>query len=327
MKDLNKTQHFTENYKEILYNINFFPKEAVDPFAGNCDLVKYSPNTQWELYDIDVKKPEVIYNDSLLNPIDYTGKTVITNPPYLAKNKTKEFSEIFEKYNTDDLYKASILSILNCKNGILIIPINFFTDENSKEVRKKFLSTFKVKYVNYFTYQVFENTTYNVCSFYFERGKTDTVEFYNAKEKSSFITVLKEEQGYRLGGDFYDSLKDIKPVFSRLTKENKIYSTNIYVDCLDKRKEKIKAIYKKEKYIGDYTDRIKATLVCKEQISEEKQRELVERFNDYLQNERKKYNNLILTNYRDFGRKRISLENVYKIFTKLKEENDGKRNG
>ena len=90
MEDLTRTQHFTENWNKILFNINFKPEKAVDPFAGNCDLVLYSPSTEWELYDIDVKRPEVVFNDSLLNPIDYVGKTVITNPPYLAKNKTKE---------------------------------------------------------------------------------------------------------------------------------------------------------------------------------------------------------------------------------------------
>ena len=95
MADLKDTQHFTTNYKDILYNINFFPKEAVDPFAGNCDLEKYSPKTKWEFYDIDVKKPQVKYNDSLLNPIDYHNKSVITNPPYLAKNKTKKFKKIY----------------------------------------------------------------------------------------------------------------------------------------------------------------------------------------------------------------------------------------
>lgn len=62
MKDLNKIQHFTENYKEILYNINFYPDKAVDPFVGNCDLIKYSPNTMWELYDIDVKNNNVVHN-------------------------------------------------------------------------------------------------------------------------------------------------------------------------------------------------------------------------------------------------------------------------
>ena len=320
MADLSKTQHFTENWNKILYNINFQPQEAVDPFAGNCDLVSYSPNTKWELYDIDIKKPEVVYNDSLLNPIDYTDKTVITNPPYLAKNKTKEFSEIFEKYDTDDLYKASILSIMNCKNGILIIPINFFTDEATKDIRIKFLSKFKVSYVNYFETQVFKNTTYNVCSFYFEKGETNTVEFFNVDKSSGFTTTLKKEYGYRLGGDFYAEINQNKKIFSRArnSKDNNI--TNIFVNCLDKRKEKISASYNTETYFGKDTDRIFATLCCTKKLSENEQKLLIEKFNEFLNNERKKYNNLILTNYRDFGRKRISLDDVYKIFTKLYNE-------
>ena len=114
MADLIKTQHFTKQYEKILKNINFYPKEAIDPFAGECDLFNYSPGTKWIFYDIEPKKENVIKNDSLLNPVDYTDKTVITNPPYLAKNKTKEFREIFEKYKEDDLYKASIKSIIGC---------------------------------------------------------------------------------------------------------------------------------------------------------------------------------------------------------------------
>ena len=55
MSDLKKTQHFTENYKEILQGIDFYPQKTVDPFAGNRALFKYSPNTDWEFYDIDVK--------------------------------------------------------------------------------------------------------------------------------------------------------------------------------------------------------------------------------------------------------------------------------
>ena len=165
MTDLIKTQHFTKQYDKILQNINFFPEEAIDPFAGDCDLKNYSPNTKWIFYDIEPKNKEVIKNDSLLNPVDYTNKTVITNPPYLAKGKTKEFKEVFDKYNVDDLYKAAILSIIGCKNGIFIIPFNFFTDEATSETRKRFLSKYKVNYVNVFTEQVFENTTYNVCSF------------------------------------------------------------------------------------------------------------------------------------------------------------------
>src|SRR5574344_1452547 len=212
---LQNTQHFTTNYSDILYNINFKPESAIDPFAGNCDLVKYSENTKWELYDIDIKNESVVYNDSLLHPVDYTGKSVITNPPYLAKNKTKYFSEVFRKYHTDDLYKASILSIVGCKNGILIIPLNFFTDENTSDVRTEFLSRYKVSYVNFFTRQVFDDTTYNVCSFYFEEGKTSEVIFFDFFDKKTYATKLDEKYGFRVGGEFYDKINSVEPEIGR----------------------------------------------------------------------------------------------------------------
>ena len=323
MKDLIKTQHFTKQYEKILKNIDFHPKEAVDPFAGECDLFNYSPETKWTFYDIEPKKENVIKNDSLLNPIDYTGKTVITNPPYLAKNKTKEFIEIFEKYKEDDLYKASIKSIIGCSNGILIIPINFFTDENTEELRKIFLSYYKVSYVNVFSKPVFENTTYNVCSFYFEKGQTDKIIFYNIDEDTSFETTLYKEYGYRLGGEFYNSFQNIKPVFSRVRSKDDKFITNIFLSAIDKRKSPINLSYNKNILIGKNTDRVYATLTCEKELDENTQKILIDKFNDYLYNSRRKYQNLILTNYRDFGRKRISFDDVYKICTKILENING----
>lgn len=313
--DLKKTQHFSENWETILYNINFKPVEAVDPFAGNCDLVKYSPDTKWELYDIDVKKPEVNYRDSLLNPINYTGKTVITNPPYLAKNKTKEFGEIFKKYQTDDLYKASVLSIMGCKNGILIIPLNFFTDEYTKDVREKFLSQYKVNYVNVFTKQVFENTSYNVCSFYFEKGETKKVTFHDYFGQTDTTINLRKEFGYRIGGEFYASFKNIKPIFSRALKGEKV-NTNLFITCTDTRAIDFHLEYRPGYiYEGKESDRFFATLRCEKDLTEEEQLALVSNFNSYVADTRVKYGNLLFTNYRDNGRKRISLEDVYKICT------------
>jgi len=266
---------------------------------------------------IEPKKENVIKRDSLLNPIDYKGKTVITNPPYLAKGNTKEFAEIFEKYNTDDLYKASILSIIGCKDGILIIPINFFADRNTEGIRKKFLSRYKVEYVNIFSKPVFENTTYNVCSFYFCEGKTSNVTFYNVDENKAFQTTLEEKYGYRLGGEFYNKFQNIKPIFSRVRKATDKYITNIYLTALDKRKERINLSYNEKTYIGKASDRIFATLTCEKELSEEQQKLLIKKFNTFLNKERDKYNNLILTNYRDYGRKRIGLVDAYKILTFL----------
>lgn len=319
MSDLTKTQHFTENYEEILQGIDFYPKEAVDPFAGNCNLFEYSPNTNWEFYDIDVKDPRVKYRDSLLNPIDYTGKIVITNPPYLAKNKTDQFKEIFDKYQTDDLYKASILSIMGCEEGILIIPLNFFTDEASREVREKFFSQYHVDYVNYFTHQVFKNTTYNVCSFYFKKGKQDSkpIIFNNGKSGEKHTLTLWEKFDYRVGGEVFDFFQKEKPIFSRVIGDEPA-NTNIFVNCLDTRTKHFGLEYKPGfVYKGQKNDRVFATLKCEKDLTPEQQQKLVNSFNNCIESFRTTYGDLVFTNYRDHGRKRISLEDVYKICTML----------
>ena len=131
-------QFYTKNADYILQNlIKDFDNDLhfIDPFAGEGDLMIYYPNTIG--YDIDVKRSDIKYNNSLLNPIDYSGKYIITNPPYLAKNKNKD-KTFYDKYNVNDLYKASMKSIMGCEGGILIIPLNFFCDEDN-EFRKYFL--------------------------------------------------------------------------------------------------------------------------------------------------------------------------------------------
>ena len=59
------------------------------------------------MYDIEPKKDGIVKKDTLLNPPDYQGKFVITNPPYLARNKCAD-KTLFDKYQTNDLYKCFI---------------------------------------------------------------------------------------------------------------------------------------------------------------------------------------------------------------------------
>ena len=72
-------------------------------------------------------------------------------------------------------------------------------------------------------------------------------------------------------------------------------------------------------YIDDtpnQTARTYATLIIEPSIDKNKQLELVNKFNKYLNEYRKKFNSLFLTNYReskDIARKRISFELVYLI--------------
>ena len=134
-------QFFTTNSDYILQGFEEFikNKEIVDPFAGNQDLIKWvrkngcKKAVGFELSKKYVDDRNVFYNDSINSPQKY--KFVLTNPPYLHKNKanqkTKErfFSGIYSSF--EDLYQVSIFSILNCEEGILIVPLNFLCAENS----------------------------------------------------------------------------------------------------------------------------------------------------------------------------------------------------
>ena len=95
----------------------------------------------------------------------------MTNPPYLninkADKKTKE--EYFQGNDFEDLYQISLFSILNSEEGIVIVPINFLSAQNSKKIRKIFFSKFEIVEMNYFTHQVFPDTTYNVIAFYYKK--------------------------------------------------------------------------------------------------------------------------------------------------------------
>ena len=138
-------QFYTTNYEYILSNMKIpnNVKTIVEPFVGNGDLLKFIKKTNFklEIYDIDPKIKDTIKRDTLKNPPDYTDKFILTNPPYLAKNKNKE-KEIYEKYNCDDLYKCFITNLISnvCKGGIIIIPVNFISSVRKAdiELRKKF---------------------------------------------------------------------------------------------------------------------------------------------------------------------------------------------
>jgi site-specific DNA-adenine methylase len=121
-------QFFTTNYKYILQNL-YIPddvKHIIEPFAGNCDLLSFienKDNYQIECYDIDPRKQDVIQRDTLNDPPDFTDTFILTNPPYLARNKNAS-KELYMKYETNDLYKCFLKILIDksrCKGGILII--------------------------------------------------------------------------------------------------------------------------------------------------------------------------------------------------------------
>ena len=85
--------------------------KIIEPFAGFGEIIKWIySNTKIkniESYDIDPKCKKIVKQDIFKKVPIYKDKFVITNPPYLAKNKSVE-SEIYNKYKENDLYKCFI---------------------------------------------------------------------------------------------------------------------------------------------------------------------------------------------------------------------------
>lgn len=216
-------QFFTTNYKYILSNMTIPDNISliVEPFVGNKDLLAFIDNKEKyviEMYDIEPKHDDVIKRDTLLNPLDYNNKYVITNPPYLARNKSNDKS-IFDKYKMNDLYKCFLMQLINCENhigGILIIPLNFFCSIRIADInlRKKFLSKYHISKLNIFEEQVFDDTSYTICSFQYQNKqnkqnndnllKNINVSIYKKGTSiNDFIIELNNKNNYTFGGEIY----------------------------------------------------------------------------------------------------------------------------
>tara|TARA_Y100001978_G_C23696969_1_gene438147 strand:+ start:1403 stop:2425 length:1023 start_codon:yes stop_codon:yes gene_type:complete len=332
-------QFYTTNYEYILQNLNIpnNVEDIIEPFCGQGDLVKFikENKTEYNLecYDIEPKNNElnIIKQDTLLNPPNYNNKYVITNPPYLARNKSKD-KTYFDKYNENDLYKCfmKILSENICMGGILIIPLNFWTAIRKQDIesRKLFLSNYKVNRLNIFEESVFDDTSYTICAFEFEKknNNEDNNIYTNIYPSNIDINItLNKENNYTIGGEIYKLKGESK--INRLTLKNKEQAnTNLLLKCLDDNEDKqISLSYNKEHYIDNtpkLSARCYATLIIEPKISEEEQHKLVKKFNSFMKDKRTQYHSLFLTNYREskdngFARKRISFGLAYNIISYL----------
>lgn len=325
-------QFFTTNYQYILSNL-YIPhnvKSIIEPFTGNGDLLNFINNIEEyniECYDIDTKHNFILQRDTLKNPPDYTDKFIITNPPYLARNKSTN-KELFEKYKVNDLYKCFISNLIDNKayGGIVIIPLNFWSSSRDMDIllRKKFLNIYNVLRVNIFEEQVFTDTSYSVCAFQFQLKNQDDIEiipFDIYPSKQTINAILNEDNNYTIGGEIYILPQQNQYSISRLVKGDK-KNTNILAKCIDDNVDNqicLKLVEDKDIFIDETPNksaRTYATLVIIPELSIERQRLLVDEFNHYLTTMRQKYHSLFMSNYREsntIARKRISFELVYNI--------------
>jgi hypothetical protein len=228
-------QFFTTNSDYILQGLEKYVhgKNVSDPFAGGGDLLQWAQKHFAKSvigYDVDshfCDGKRVFHADSILEEKEY--EFVLTNPPYLNINKASPAikSKYFRQTLFEDLYQLSLYSILNSQEGIVIVPINFLSAENSSKIRNLFFARFRIVEMNYFRQPVFADTTYNVIAFYYKRKEKQYADSFTIKthiypEKETVQIELFAKDNWTIGGSFIREIREMKNLLGifRLTEEH-----------------------------------------------------------------------------------------------------------
>lgn len=327
-------QFYTVNSSYILDGLPAPPSgvRVVEPFAGKGDLLSWlraKGSYTVEAYDIDPKGTGIQQRDTLLHPPDYTGAWILTNPPYLARNKSDR-KEIYDLYDTNDLYKCFLLSLCRqrCMGGILILPAGFFLSprENDAQCRNTFLSRFRLLTVRYFEETVFPDTSTTVVAFAFEavqsRLEEQEVEWISLPSAQRRRFRMSAENGWIVGGDIYRL--PVADVRIRRYVEGMVMNegeqlTSMTLSALDSGTSsgRIRLEYR-EGYVypAKESSRTFATLCSGRLLSAAEQRMICSRFNAFLEEKRNETWSLFLPQYREskeYARKRIPFELAYTI--------------
>jgi hypothetical protein len=335
MDKKNKGQFYTVNNEYILEGFSI-PSNVriVEPFAGKGDLLEWieqNSNNSIESYDIDPKLDHIIKRDTLMNPPNYEDSWIVTNPPYLARNKSSS-KEVFDKYDTNDLYKCFLYSIIGCRGGIIIIPAGFFLSPRDIDVqcRNEFLSKYRILKVRYFEETVFPDTTTTVVAFSFERSNQEEqiVEWVSLPSQESKTFTMSSKNDWIIGGEIYklptDSSVKIRRHVSGQPLKDGEQQTFITLNALDSGKQYGRICLE---YKGGYvypakeSSRTYATLCIRgKMLSTQEQITLCSEFNTFIEEKRSETWSLFLPQFREskeYARKRIPFELVYIIVNYL----------
>ena len=344
-KKRTRGQFYTTNVAYILEGMPAPPADArciLEPFAGKGDLLDWVAATgttlPTEAYDIEPKRAGVVVRDTLRNPPDYTDAWILTNPPYLARNKNAQ-KAIYDQYNTNDLYKCFLHSLGNqCRGGILIIPAGFFFSprEVDARCRNAFMSIYRITKIRYFEETVFDDTTTTIVAFAFEKsGNTLSEqsvlwERLPAKQQKTF--AMSAENDWIIGGDIYrlptpEHIRIRRHVEGGRALKAGEQQTYITLNALDSGTQggRIGIEYKPGYvYPAKECSRTFATLIIDgHTLTEEDQIDLCARFNRFIEFKREACWSLFLPQFREskeYARKRIPFELAYRVLLYLIQE-------
>lgn len=317
-------QYYTTNVDYIFKEFNVPKGKIIEPFAGQGDIIRWTKRNDIEAYDIDPKGEGIIKRDTLINPPNYKGKYVITNPPFRARNKNPD-KTIYDLYDSDDLFRCFLLTILDCEGGLLILPVSFFTAPRCK-VRGVSLSHFIIEKVSYFEETVFDDTNINIVVFSFSRFKTESnysVKWKRFPTEDFKIFELFEEYNWLIGGELHHLKPSGKYKIKRLLqgynlKENE-FLTHLTLTALDSGDKRISLIFDPNySYSGKNTSRTYATIITVGiELTPKQQGKIARAFNRYIESWREETWSLCLPSYRENMRKRVPFDLAYQIILSL----------
>jgi hypothetical protein len=320
-------QFFTTNSDYILSGFEYLMKNAsvIDPFVGNGDLLNWAMKNGASSvigYDIEPRTNEYIKNDSIVNPPSYKNKFLVSNPPYLSRNKYKGNKEVFDFWKQDDLYKCHLASLIknDCYEALIILPTNFWCESRDR-IRKDLFDSFYISSAKYWNTPVFDDVSTGITVVHLKRGHRNkqVFEMNHVSENKSFEMILEKRYNYLFGKDFFDYINrkvpKIKIIKTDIGMPNP--NTNIVVGLLDKGKWKSGLSYNDNDPIFCSAKSFTTYQITIPNINltETQQKTLVETFNSQLKYFRHKYHDMFLSNYMGPKQKILSRGYVHELIS------------
>jgi hypothetical protein len=328
-------QFFTSNADTLLsgYEELVRDQDVVDPFSGNWDLLEWAERNGAKScigYDLVPLKSST-ERDSLLNPPDYSGLVVVSNPPYLRNNKVKDaLGKLpFQKWQQDDLYKCFIASLVEQKvdSGILIIPSNFLS-ETKVSIRELFFAEYTVLKSDYYYFKVFPDATTGILVLMFKRTNRDSRRTFpctihwSEDTKEDITVVVESKYGWLYGGEELATLIDFSPTLSIRQwtgkQEDGFYLSSVVLGLLDKgARPQGLSINRNDPIMMPKTAFTTTQLMFPLQLTQEQEEHLVEEFNNQLRYLRDKYRGLFLPNYMGAEQKILPRKLCFRLIEKI----------
>jgi hypothetical protein len=325
-------QYFTTNADAILdgYQHLVVNKQVMDPFAGGSDLLNWAMRngaTDIQGYDLVPQSPNITQNDSLVNPPSYSGYMLVTNPPYLSANKCRTGDRrAYDIWQEGDYYKCHLASLdtMDCDEALEIVPSNFFC-ESRDSIRRRLFKSHYIASAKYWNQPVFDDATTGICVLHLRRGVRAVQQFKLTLLPDNIIVdiELKSEYKYLYGEEFFEYIKDTRPINVIKTDVGmSAPNTNIIVGLLDNGARAVGLSYNEDAaiYCNVKSFTTYQLTLPEYTLTDIQQRSIVELFQSKMRYYRDKYHSMFLSNYMGPAQKILSRSYVHTLLSRVMME-------